>query len=968
MSRLNNSLVPQDWEPQNSKFWDVAKFKWIFKAWVFAAMVWIWWNAVASDDWPKSVSFNAWCWENPTLCQDIISKKSANQATSNFNYDKKSNTLIIPAKIDKADLQPVSLSSLDNQDNSTISTISDNNVDVVSTVSTSDLAKQFDINWEEFNSIYRWETSFFDSNEDVQRLKSEYKELVEEWMKLTEESDIKDNDRKIFSKLKEIENTKAKLYVKYFENLNEKISKVLDDDSKKISFLSDLDTSDNEEIKNFHDYILSLLPQDTSDNVKGYSDSNYVSEDITSQLVKKESDVNLDKFSPKEVDDYSKEFTRLKDVNNIKVLSLWLNIDNVFEFLSDINNDWSVNKNDSWILYWAQLLQSLNDIEWQMILEWNGNQFYSNLSYVFASGWLNIQLKDKQDLLNLLSKDPLSKLKFIDWISFLNLNWADLSYILKYWKDWVSIWNESKNKAYNNELIWKIVSKMKDKALNLQTELTKIKASWIITDREYVSMLSELEKTVLKPWFEEQLFNQVVSMVSSLSATYLSESSSLNWAKFSYGKKLFAPQNEKLIKKFLDKLELDLWVVNTQAGNMIMLWIAYKVDNNLSDTEKLSYWIWSRVWIWSINNVLPVLTLGYTKVTNLDEINAAWIQNFDLSKNSFTLSWNYSMLNVKWMNLWLFAWYKWDRQWALENKFSEYSWLLDKLFDYNWLSLEQFIQLIEQKSNSDEFQKVNFVGNSLKDISNTLNLVWFNSLDLMTKKSYIQVIKMQLLSKFLWYYATKEEEKWYGISWFGLSLNILLRVATWWIPLLPWVEFSKMTYDYDVNQFKRTIWEILKNSWDWENINFSWDTTKFLSNLDKYINVKWVSVKYESWHLKISCETEENLFQCLDKNGVSIFVNPNKKISSQVLYTWNSIVLWDIKQLSTYVDNNRDSRVVSLVVWWEWVWNKIKLTQKSANVWTSNTPSTLSELKYTQRNVSVQNTPNISTKKVWIFM
>lgn len=954
-----------NWESDiwTTKLWNIVDFsrvKNLFKAGITATLVAWAWTALAQDT-SHFVSYNNWCDEKPTLCSSI----KTNDVFDAW-YDKKTNTFTIPASNQVIVWWPIIMPIVDEKNVSIFKSNFD--LDTSWDISISDIEKKFGINLIEFHSLYKGETLFFEFNSEISSMYTDYNMLMEKKSIITDEQEMKKVDKEIFSLLKEIERKKTKLYIEYFESLQTKINWILSNDAQKIIFLSYLDTSD-ETIKSFHNYVVSNISQSASDEINKYQESSYVDTDIVEKLSKIESDVNISQFSKEELSKYSLEFIRLKDINNMKILSSWLHIDNLFEFLSDINNDGSINNSDKWILYWGQLLSLLNDIEKQMILEWKKDIFYSHLTYIFKSGGFEKEIKNKQDLFTLLKADPLSKRKFIDWINFLNLAWVDIAYVLKYWKDWVQIWNNSKEKLYNHPLIWKFIAKMKDKILNTKSELINIKSKGIITDKEYEQMIFNLEKTISKPWFDEQLFNQVVWMLSSLSGTYLSESSNLNGTKFSYSKNIFNPQNEKFIKKFIDKLELDLWLINTSAWNMLMLWLAYKVDHNLSQTDKLSYWFWAHFGVWSVSNVLPVLSLWYTKVTNLDEIKSAWIPNFDLTKNSFTISSNYSMLNVQWMNLWLFVWYKVDKQSALEEKYSEYSALLDTLFEYDvHLSLDQYWKWLEKKVNDEKFEKVNFIANSTSNIVNILEFNNFNSLSIWEKKTHIQIIKMQLLSKFLWYYATAEEEKWYWVSGFWLSFNLLLKIASWGFPLLPWIEFSKMTYDYDIDPSKKTVWEISKQYHDWESIDFSQDQSKFLSHLDTYINIKWLDIRYEDWLLKMSSNSEENIFDFLQKSWVYIFVNPSEKTTHQIWFDWKNIIFWDIKKLSTYIDTGKDGKKVVLVLWWEWVWNKIKLTSDTISVLTNNFPSKINEIKYNQRNISLQNIWNVTTKKIWIFM
>lgn len=948
-----------------NRLWDIVDFSWVkglFKAWVTAALISTATTTVAQENTSIEDAYNAWCTQNAQLCS-----KTSSALPKIEGYDATSHSFVV-AENNSVVVGKTHLSAKIVEKNASLFSTAfdiDNSWDVW----ISDIEKKFSINISEFNSLYKWGTFFYDLNTEIQSLLSNYDSLMAKRAQLENESDIKKADKEILSVLKEIERKKMKIYVDFFENLKSKVNQVLQNDTQKMLFLTYLDTQ-NEDVQNFYNFVLSTLSQSSNTTQAQHQENaSYMSPELTSQLAQTESDVNASLFSSQEILKYSLEFTKLRDIQNMKVLASGLNESNMFEFLSDTNNDGIVSTQDKWVLYGAQLLSLLNDTQKQLEVESDDSKLYTNIGYILKFGGFTGEVKTKQDLLQALQTIPEVKLQFLEWVNFLNLSGIDVAYALKYGSQWVQLWNDAKQKMFNHPLVGKLVLKMKDKMLNISQELTKIKAAWVISDKEYAQMITKVEATVNKPGFDEVIFNQVVGMLSALSATYFSETGTLNGAKFSYSKNIFNAQNEKIIKKFVDKLELDLGVVNTASGNMLMLWLAYKVDNNISESEKLSYGFGARFGLGSINNVLPVLTLGYTKITNLDEVKQAWIENFELSKNSFTLSGNYSMLNVNGMNLWLFAGYKNDRQWALETKFEQYSQLLDKLFDYDGkMSLESFCEGLERKVNTPEMKKVNFVANSILNVANILESSNFNHLSTAEKRRNIQVVKMQLLSKFLSYYASKEEEKGYWVSGFGLSLNILMKVATGGFPLLPWVEFSKMTYDYEMDQGKKTLSEMMKDTTSGEKIDFSKDQTKFLSNLDKYINVKWVRISYNNGQIQISSEKEWDIFEVLQKSGVHILMNPAQKVSSQIGFQNNTIILWDIQTLSTYTDTSKDGKTVVIVIGWENAANKLKLTSQSAEILSNNIPSSVTQLQFSHRNMSLQNTGVLNTKKIGIFM
>lgn len=890
-----------------------------------------------------------------------VSVQSQTDAVVMNGYNKNTNTLTIPASSWVIVGWPINTSTVDVLNKSLFKDIFDLNKDW--NISVSEIEQKFEINLSDFNAIYRWDLSFFDKNSEIISKRNNLKDLIERRKTMTEESDIRNIDKSITSLNSEITLLLNKLYIEYFDLLIKKVNYTLKDDSQKLLFLSYLPQELN--LENFKNFLVSNLKQKISENIETYQEISYVSDDVTSSLLKNGQKLSSDMFTSDDLAFYSSNFYDLKDVYNSKILSVWLNEDNLFEYLSDINNDWKLTNTDKSEVYGLQLSSILKHSLSQLSLTQNNEKFYSNLSYVFSLWGMKVDIKNNQDLLNLLSTSPEAKFHFQDGIKISLIKWWDIAYVLMYGEEWIEKFNQLKQKLYNDQMLWVLVSKIEAWISDLWNQLAKIKANGLITDKEYADQLAMIEKYKLEPWFHEKIFEYAVWLLSSVSAMYLSETSNMSWAKMQYSKTIFNPQMQEITKKFVDSISLELWVANTQSWNMLMVWLAYKVDSVMSEDSKITYSLWARAWLWESNNILPFLSLAYTKITNLDDVKRAWFQQFDLSKTSFSVWVDYSMLNVNGVNIWIFAWWSEDRLWALEVKFSQYKKSLDNVLIYNdALPLDWYIALLDRKLSNQEFENISFLRAWLKNIKTTLEALDFDKKDIQERKKLIEILKHKLSMDFITYYSNQEESKWWELSHFWARASLLSKAS--WLAFLPSIWATKLENVYDVNSSRYILWKMSSELLDWEEVDFSIFQWRFLSNLEKFINVKWLDISYEAWILKLTSKDGSDIFEFLEKNWMNIYIEPSEKIMSEVWFKNNSINIWNIWSLWVFVDSSKDGRKVALVLWTWWIAKKLSLTKDTKVILENNFPSSITKLDVKAKNLVLQNSQRLTKKYFWI--
>lgn len=675
-------------------------------------------------------------------------------------------------------------------------------------VSAEDIEKKFSVSLSKFVPLYKGDLSVLDGESEIMAMFDAAQSLSENRAAAKTEEERRELDGKLKSLYAKIEDAKLRLSIQYFEKLKNDFEKSFASSGDRLLFLSHMEKDDK--LASFHDFVLNSLDQIQKDvKYRAFADRSYVTLDSTStNIYKVEADIPEGKVSQEESDAYASSFIATKDVLNIRTLAPYVTESNVFEFLSDLNNDGKLDDGDNGIFSGKQLSEMFTTMEASMLKNGKEKDFYTNLSYVFALAGYDAKISNKTELTKLLTTDPLAKVHFVKGLSRLAISGTDLSYVLRDGEKGVGNWAKQKEKIMANPYIGKIMKKLLDGTTNLDKELEKLRAQGLITDKAYDKALKDLEATVIAPGFEEKMLGQVLSLLSAFTASYMSEKGGLSGAHFSFSNQSLAPMNE-VMKKFSDSFDTNLGIYNTKEGSMLMLGLSYRGEMKLNDTESMNFLVGTNVGLGKDNNILPILGIGYVNNTNSEALEKAGIVKFDETKKFFGLNARYSMINALSGSAGFGFSFSEDKRAAILAKRTQYAKLLDSVMEYDGnASLAEYLKTLETRLSAPENEKVAFLSASLPAFA--IQLKSLDTLkDTRAKRALIEEQKAYLLSSFTDYQARKESDKGYGVSAWGLGANILLRVVTKGLPIIPSLEVSKITVNYAGNQMKETVSSLL---------------------------------------------------------------------------------------------------------------------------------------------------------------
>jgi len=824
-------------------------------------------------------------------------------------------------------------------------------------ISISEINKFFDIDINDFNRLYRWDLSVFDTDSLIMSLKSNISDLEEKKALTSDESEINKINKSISSLVDQITSRRNKLYISYLLFLEKKINYALREDNDKLLFISYLPNIP--ELADFKMFVQSNISQSKNDG-KQHQEISYVPEENTRLLKQLDEVPDLSVFSKEEQDKFLSGFINLNEVHNSRLLSKSLTQDNLFEFLCDVNSDWKLNQDDKWEIYWLQCLSVMKDIESQFIAQGREKDFYNNLSYVFSLWGVQVSLDSKQDLLSMLKTNPENKFYFFHALRSIILNKGDIAFVLNYWKDWFREYNELKEELANDASIWKIISKLEEGFSIAQRELIQMKSKWVITNKEYVDKLDLIERYKLDPNYIDKMLESALSILSQISSVYLPENWKLSWLKIAYSNRAFRPQFQEQLNDIINSLSLDLGV----SENMLILWVSYSREFELSNDSKLVATLWNSIWFWKTKSVVPFISLWFVEKLNSDEIKAKWFKKFDISEESISILLKAWLTNTSGINYGLFVWWSKDRLKALEIKTSEYTQIIDNFFAYDWVSnLEEYIDTLNKRLTKPEFSELDYLWNTLDNVRVSLDAFWFNQANDLSRVKYIKNLKSKTINDFLTFYVRIEESKWWELSKFGFWINTLSKASGLWIfPSLWW---SKIRNNYIIDQWKATFSGISSELKSWKEVNVWINQPQFLSQLNKFLNIEWLEVNFESWLIKITTKNGENVFDFLNKAWMSAFLEANWKNLSQVWFENNTIVIWDVWNIWIYIITSNTSKTVSLIVWNGWSYWKVKLTWKMINILRDNFPYSIKSIQVNWKNIVTWNNQSIRQSTFW---
>ncbi|MDD3793721.1 MAG: hypothetical protein PHI37_02830 [Candidatus Gracilibacteria bacterium] len=819
-------------------------------------------------------------------------------------------------------------------------------------ISVSEINKFFDMDLNDFNRLYRGDIYVFDTDSLIMSLKSNISDLEEKRSLSSNESENDSIKKSIDSLVDRIKSRRKELYLSYFSLLEKKINHALNDDNDKILFLSYLPNIP--ELADFKIFVQANIAQAKNDG-KQHQEVSYVPKENTKGLKQLDEAPDLSAFSQKEQDRLLSSFINPNEVHNARLLSKSLTQDNVFEFLCDVNSDGKLTQDDKGEIYGLQCLSVLKDIESQFIAQGREQDFYNNLSYVFSLGGVQVPFDSREGLLSMLKTNPENKFYLFHALKSIILNKGDLAYVLTYGKDGFREYNELKEELANEAIIGKIISKLEEGFSLAKRELAQMKLKGVITNKEYVDKLAIIERYKLDPSYKDKILESALSILSQVSSVYLSENGQLSGLKIAYSNKAFRPQFQEQLNDAINSLSLDLGVVNLASGNMLMIGISHSKEYDLGPDSKLVTTLGTRVGLGNSNNVLPFFSLGFVEKLNSYEIKASGYKEFDISEESFSLSISAGLLNTTGLNYGLFLGWSKDRLEALQIKTSQYTQIVDKFFAYDGVSnLEEYIDLLKKRLTKPEFKELDYLGNTLENIRISLDAFGFNQANDLYRAKYIENLRAKTVNDFLTFYAKIEDSKGREFSRLGVGIGAISKASI--LPSLGWDEINN---NYIINQGKATFSGISGELKSGKEIDMGSKQTQFLSQLNKFLNIQGLKVTFESGLIKITTESGENVFDFLNKAGMSVFLEPTEEILSQVGFENNTIVIGDVGNIGIYVITSNTSRTVSLILGNGGSYEKVQLTRKMTEILGDNYPSSMGNIQVNGRNIVIGNDQRI---------
>lgn len=451
---------------------------------------------------------------------------------------------------------------------------------------------------------------------------------------------------------------------------------------------------------------------------------------------------------------------------------------------------------------------------------------------------------------------------------------------------------------YKDPLIGNFVKKIQEGLVNLPNEIARLRSEGLIADQEYTHMLDVLEKSKNDPNFEEQILSQALNLFSSFTASYFSARH--GGIQASYSNTLMSLQSTQMAKDFVDSLELSTGVYKAETGNMLMLGLTYKGTKRTSDTGALTFSTGINFGLGGQKTVLPVLSLGHISSTNAVEIKNAQISGFDLDEKSFKIGASLSLANTRNAMVGFGFKFSGDKRAAIEKKTTELSLLLDGAFACDTsLSLEACMKQIRATLATDKYEKLAFLGESLSEMETRLYAFNFDSVSGAEKRKLFQEESMFYITKFLNSQASKEEEKGWTVSGWGLGLSIIARAVTGGIPVIPGVEISKTSMKYAPSVAKKVAGALAEQKGIGETLTLDKNSPELGKNLENMLSIPGLQVSYENGYITMR-STSPNLVDFLSQNGIGVRMGISERTLSQISYTGDSLILGDVGNISRF--------------------------------------------------------------------
>lgn len=689
--------------------------------------------------------------------------------------------------------------------------------------------------------------------------------------------------------------------------------------------------------------------------------------------------INNENFQAKivELDSIFSNWVELKDLLNTRTLleTVWVN--KVEYVLCDYDNNWKYDEEDKWSMYWRQLLDAFLDAQRQFKIEWKpDSMLYENISSVFKSVGIDVDLKSKQDLYNLLMENPNAKYEFVRQIWYYTTLWVDAWFIFRYWVEAYRRSFESLEKIVYDDVYWKVwevilnesISAFTDKIDEWIDDIEK----WKITDPRIINVINSLNNRLYRESLIEAISDQIRKQWVIYFLTFLSSASDFSYISFmSEHEELSAIQAKQ--KEFIDSLSIETtYTLSDISDWAITIWLVYSWEATTESDMTYSWSVWFSVWYSDQGNIVysPSIWLWATDNYNREDIENSTLRWFSEPSRSFWIT-----AELLWFATWLQPSlrlsYNSERFESIKLKYAQYQWFIDYIFDIyvtwditlDWviewfreklkgvndidleeLEDENIVEVIESLKNENI---VNEIEQMLEKIRWLLEQVDFDNLTDNQKIYILDWIKSTYILKWLENLVLFEEKKWYELSsvsiwvvylWILSAISPIWWLAwlLWWMNFVPvlWFSQEKITVSYRPDMERKFLHSLsFLTGTDMEDVSM-WNTLKeFTNNLEQYLNISWLSISVYNWNqIKITPPAWSKLTDILN-----LFCEPSVLKEVKYLPDW-SIILWNIWDIWYSHQLLKDWEVHNLIIWWWKIDWKIVLTEDSLQSFEWNNP------------------------------
>lgn len=232
-----------------------------------------------------------------------------------------------------------------------------------------------------------------------------------------------------------------------------------------------------------------------------------------------------------------------------------------------------------------------------------------------------------------------------------------------------------------------------------------------------------------------------------------------------------------------------------------------------------------------------MLSLGHISQTNMQEIENAGIADFDENTNRLKVGGSLSMTNTRGTMLGIGFKFNGEKKSAVEKKLSEYSQLLEGVFDCDTTSsLESCMQHIQNTITSEKYKKVSFLKDSLVEIERRLRMMNFDGMTPTVRAKMMQEEQAFYVTKFLNSQAANAKEKGWAVSGISLGISILAKIVG--IPFIPGIEVSKSSMKHSPDQAKKTAERIISQDGIGTTTVLSKDDKNLGKNMEAMFGIK----------------------------------------------------------------------------------------------------------------------------------